>query len=35
MQYFRDGRVAEFDDAGHWVHHDQLAAFLGTVRAFL
>ncbi len=35
MAHFKDARVAEFDDAGHWVHHDQLDAFLQTARAFL
>jgi len=35
MGHFKDARVAEFDGAGHWVHHDQLDAFLETVRAFL
>jgi len=33
--FFKDARVAEFDDAGHWVHHDQLDAFVAEVRAFL
>jgi len=39
----RDGRAAAFrqqrsvtiPNAGHWVHHDQLAAFLQEVRTFL
>ena len=35
MKHFKDGRVAEFERAGHWVHHDRLDAFLETVRAFL
>jgi len=35
MQHFKDGRVAEFEGAGHWVHHDRLYAYLETVRAFL
>ncbi len=35
LQYFKDGRVVEFERAGHWVHHDRLDAFLETVRAFL
>ncbi len=38
-----DGRVEAFENyqfhnvegAGHWVHHDQLAVFLGHVRKFL
>ncbi len=35
MQDFRDGRVVEFEGAGHWVHHDRLDEFLKVVRAFL
>jgi pimeloyl-ACP methyl ester carboxylesterase len=35
MGHFKDARVAEFEGAGHWVHHDQLDAFLQAVRAFL
>ena len=39
----RDGRIAKFpsakvvsfDNAGHWVHHDRLDAFVETVRAFI
>jgi pimeloyl-ACP methyl ester carboxylesterase len=34
-RHFRDARVVTLDDAGHWVHHDQLDAFLDLVRAFL
>jgi pimeloyl-ACP methyl ester carboxylesterase len=32
---FKDGRVVEFERAGHWVHHDRLADFVATVRDFL
>ncbi|HXQ15474.1 MAG TPA: alpha/beta hydrolase [Caulobacteraceae bacterium] len=35
MHQFKDARVVEFENAGHWVHHDRLDAFLQTVRAFL
>ena len=35
MAYFQDARVAVFEAAGHWVHHDRLEAFLETVRGFL
>jgi pimeloyl-ACP methyl ester carboxylesterase len=39
----RDGRLSAFRDAqsmvirgaGHWVHHDRLAEFLGVLRGFL
>ena len=33
--HFRNARVESFDDAGHWVHHDRLEAFIATTRAFL
>ena len=32
---FKDVRVEEFKDAGHWVHHDQLDGFLKLVKEFL
>jgi pimeloyl-ACP methyl ester carboxylesterase len=32
---FQDAEVANVEGAGHWVHHDQLDAFLSVVRAFL
>jgi pimeloyl-ACP methyl ester carboxylesterase len=35
LQYFKHARVAMFDNAGHWVHHDRLDAFLAEVRGFL
>jgi pimeloyl-ACP methyl ester carboxylesterase len=34
-QAFRNARTVTVDGAGHWVHHDRLAEFLGHVRAFL
>ena len=33
--HFKNARVAMFDKAGHWVHHDQLEKFLAAVRTFL
>jgi pimeloyl-ACP methyl ester carboxylesterase len=33
--YFRNARVALFENAGHWVQHDQLEGFVREVRAFL
>jgi len=33
--HFQDARVVNIEDAGHWVHHDQLDVFLGHVREFL
>ena len=34
-RHFREGRVVTLDNAGHWVHHDQLAAFLDLIGGFL
>lgn len=30
-----DARLVTFDNAGHWVQHDRLEAFVGEARAFL
>jgi pimeloyl-ACP methyl ester carboxylesterase len=35
LAYFKSASVLAVDQAGHWVHHDQLALFLREVRAFL
>jgi len=35
LAYFKTARVAAFEGAGHWVHHDRLDAFLAEVRGFL
>lgn len=32
---FRDAKVAVFENAGHWVHHDRLEAFVNAARTFL
>ena len=32
---FRDPHIVTLKGAGHWVHHDQLGAFLRAVRTFL
>jgi pimeloyl-ACP methyl ester carboxylesterase len=32
---FRAATILTIPGAGHWVHHDQLAVFLGAVRRFL
>jgi pimeloyl-ACP methyl ester carboxylesterase len=34
-RYFRNTKVVTIEDAGHWVHHDRLDAFLDLVRGFL
>lgn len=33
--HFRNARLANVHNAGHWVHHDQLEEFLGLCRDFL
>ena len=33
--YFQNAEVVNIEEAGHWVHHDQLAEFLGHTRRFL
>jgi len=33
--HFRDARVVNIPNAGHWVHHDQLQPFLDVTRSFL
>ena len=35
LKHFGSARVVSFDGAGHWVHHDQLEAFMGVVTGFL
>jgi len=33
--YFNTARVIEFENAGHWLHHDQFERFIATLREFL
>jgi pimeloyl-ACP methyl ester carboxylesterase len=33
--YFQNARVAAFDHAGHWLHHDRFDAFMSELRGFL
>ncbi len=35
LQYFRNARVIEYENAGHWLHHDQFDRFVADLRAFL
>ena len=35
LKYFADARLQEYEDAGHWLHHDQFARFMADVEAFL
>lgn len=32
---FKDARVVEFENAGHWLHHDQFDRFMAEVSEFL
>jgi pimeloyl-ACP methyl ester carboxylesterase len=33
--HFNTARVIEYQQAGHWLHHDQFDRFIGDVKAFL
>ncbi len=33
--YFKTARVIEYEQAGHWLHHDQFDRFIADVKAFL
>lgn len=35
LEFFRNARLLEYENAGHWLHHDQFDRFLTDVRAFL
>ena len=35
LDYFQDARSIGIDNAGHWVHHDQLENFLTIAKRFL
>ena len=35
LEIFQNARVETLEQAGHWVHHDQLQRFLGLLRDFL
>jgi pimeloyl-ACP methyl ester carboxylesterase len=35
LKHFRSAKVVEFDNAGHWVHHDRLSDFVATVKDFI
>jgi pimeloyl-ACP methyl ester carboxylesterase len=35
LDHFPSARLIEYEDAGHWLHHDQFDRFMGDVRAFL
>jgi len=35
LDNFANGTLKEYENAGHWLHHDQFARFMADVRAFL
>lgn len=35
LAYFRDATLHVYENAGHWLHHDQFDRFMGDVKAFL
>jgi pimeloyl-ACP methyl ester carboxylesterase len=35
IRHFTNARLVNFENAGHWVHHDQLDRFMAEVEAFL
>jgi pimeloyl-ACP methyl ester carboxylesterase len=35
IQYFKTAQVIEFENAGHWLHHDQFDRFMSTLDTFL
>ena len=35
IAHFRGARVVEFENAGHWLHHDQFDRFMGELRGCL
>lgn len=35
ITHFTDARVITFEDAGHWLHHDQFDRFTAELRGFL
>ncbi len=35
LQHFNNAEVIEFENAGHWLHHDQFDRFIATLEDFL
>ena len=35
IKHFSTARVIEFENAGHWLHHDQFERFMREIKAFL
>jgi pimeloyl-ACP methyl ester carboxylesterase len=34
-RHFKNAQVIEFEDAGHWLHHDQFERFMSELKEFL
>ena len=34
-EYFKNAEVKLYENAGHWLHHDQFDRFMSDVRAFI
>ena len=35
IEHFPTAKMVEYENAGHWLHHDQFDRFMGDVKAFL
>ncbi|WP_232787459.1 alpha/beta fold hydrolase [Spongiibacter nanhainus] len=35
FEHFKDAQIIHYDNAGHWLHHDQTERFLEDLRAFI
>ncbi|HWU02281.1 MAG TPA: alpha/beta hydrolase, partial [Novosphingobium sp.] len=35
LAHFQNARLAEYDGAGHWLHHDRFEQFVTDLRGFL
>ncbi len=35
IDHFQTAHVVEYENAGHWLHHDQFARFIADMKAFL
>lgn len=35
LEHFKTAELVEFDNAGHWLHHDQFDRFIADLKAFL
>lgn len=35
LEAFQKAELIEFDDAGHWLHHDRFEDFIAATRKFL